>query len=332
MNDHLKSFANHSAYSAAESQLIKPNVSLCVQENEVHYNPIPDPSKMYLTFDILTDGTVYWNHVTFGPDNSISYSLDEGNTWISMPIATTLNVQTGDKILFKGENNYYGYQSDELYYDRFGGTAQFNVSGNIMSLIYGDNFVGQTVLPIEDPDFEPEHGYTYEATFYRLFYSAKVVNAKDLILPATSLTNECYGSMFQNCTTLITVPKLPSTTLTKYCYQNMFSGCTSLTSAPELPATILINNCYNGMFYGCTALVNTPELLATTPAAGCYDLMFSGCTNVNYIKCLLAGTDLDFYYWTNGVAANGTFIKNANATWATGADGIPSGWTVQDVS
>ena len=39
MNDHLKQFANHAAYQAAESNLDKPNVSLCVSEGEVHYNP-----------------------------------------------------------------------------------------------------------------------------------------------------------------------------------------------------------------------------------------------------------------------------------------------------
>ena len=52
MNDHLKSFANHSAYSAVESQLIKPNVSLCVQENEVHYNPIIPETKLVVYYDI----------------------------------------------------------------------------------------------------------------------------------------------------------------------------------------------------------------------------------------------------------------------------------------
>ena len=34
--------------------------------------------------------------------------------------------------------------------------------------------------------------------------------------------------------------------------------------------------------------------------------------------------------WVNGVAAQGTFVKNSEATWnVTGVDGIPSGWTVE---
>ena len=35
----LKKFENHSAYEAAQSNLILPNVSLCVNEGDVHYNP-----------------------------------------------------------------------------------------------------------------------------------------------------------------------------------------------------------------------------------------------------------------------------------------------------
>ena len=35
------------------------------------------------------------------------------------------------------------------------------------------------------------------------------------------------------------------------------------------------------------------------------------------------------YGWLDRVAKEGTFVKNADATWnATGANAIPSGWTV----
>lgn len=34
--------------------------------------------------------------------------------------------------------------------------------------------------------------------------------------------------------------------------------------------------------------------------------------------------------WVNNVSSTGTFIKNPEATWdVTGANGVPSGWTVQ---
>lgn len=34
--------------------------------------------------------------------------------------------------------------------------------------------------------------------------------------------------------------------------------------------------------------------------------------------------------WLLGVATNGTFVKNSQATWdVSGASGIPTGWTVE---
>lgn len=56
---------------------------------------------------------------------------------------------------------------------------------------------------------------------------------------ATTLTKQCYTSMFENCTNLTSAPELPATTPDKYCYNQMFYGCTALTSAPVLPAVTL---------------------------------------------------------------------------------------------
>jgi len=52
--------------------------------------------------------------------------------------------------------------------------------------------------------------------------------------------------MFYKCTSLIEGPKiLPAETLTNNCYTSMFYECTSLTTAPELPATTLAASCYS---------------------------------------------------------------------------------------
>lgn len=59
---------------------------------------------------------------------------------------------------------------------------------------------------------------------------------------------------------------LPATTLVEGCYQSMFYDCESLTTAPELPATTLANYCYTQMFYGCSAL-NYIKCLATDISA-----------------------------------------------------------------
>ena len=91
-----------------------------------------------------------------------------------------------------------------------------------MSLLYGDNFIGQTTFPTSS---------TYN--FARLFYgSTYLKNINNLVLPATTLATGCYISMFNGCTGLTTVPSnlLPATTMANNCYNTMFSGCTGLTS------------------------------------------------------------------------------------------------------
>ena len=50
----------------------------------------------------------------------------------------------------------------------------------------------------------------------------------------------------------------------------------------------------------------------------------------------MLATDISATYclagWVDGVAASGTFIKDANTTIPTGTSGIPTGWTVQTAS
>ena len=171
--------------------------------------------------------------------------------------------------------------------------------------------------------------------------------AKAPELPGGVMKYHCYYNMFWGCTSLTKAPELPATQLAKNCYYGMFGYCTSLTQAPELPATKLYNeisnqswtSCYAFMFNGCTSLTRAPELPAYFLVEDCYRGMFKGCTNLNYIKCLAGETVIGLRVtctggWVNGVAASGTFIKykNASMTWGTGADGIPSGWTVEDAT
>ena len=155
-------------------------------------------------------------------------------------------------------------------------------------------------------------------------------------LPATTMVErDCYNSMFYGCTSLTTAPALPATKLVSNCYMGMFNRCTSLAIAPELPATTLANYCYSSMFNGCTSLTTAPVLPAPTLADSCYSSMFNGCTNLNYIKCLATNKSASNCTgnWVSNVAASGTFVKNSSMTgWTTDANGIPSGWTVQDAS
>ena len=256
----------------------------------------------YLTFEALEDGTF-----SFSKDG-LSYSLDNGATWATLSAdSSTPMVTTGSKVLWKG--NY------------FSSTGKFNTSGNIMSLMHGDDFEDKTDLTGSD------------YCFCKVFSGcSNLINTPGLALPATVLSSGCYAYMFHECTSLTTSPALPAKKLTSYCYDGMFQNCTSLTTAPELPATILVNHCYDCMFYGCTSLTTAPELPATTLASGCYAQMFRDCSKLNRIKALFTTDPSTSNYTTNwvlGVSRTGTFVKNAAATWnVTGISGVPSGWDV----
>lgn len=245
---YIKLFNKHSEYDAYD--ILKPNISYCIQENEVHYNKL-DWSQEYLTFEALQDG---WFRNSQMP---MEYSLDNGKTWVSLPANTnTPTVPAGKKILWKSTLNP-GEQVGS-----FQSQKQFDVMGNVMSLIFGDNFQGKDDLT----------GYDY--AFYKLMAPyTDVIDAGNMCLPAMTLSEGCYQKMLDRCSSLTTPPKLPATTLAPYCYDNMLANCTALTSTPELPATTLAPYCYQYMFFRLH-LSTPPALPATTLAEGCYWAMF----------------------------------------------------------
>ena len=310
-------------------------------------NVVQTATSKSLKMTALESGTITLNVPSY-VDNSyckwVEYSLDGGATWTHTDITssnqniTTPTLSGGDEVIWRGLGN--ALSRSTAYYSRFSSTCNFNVSGNILSLV--------------NPLINASFGYY---AFAYLFYNCtKLINAQNLILektnsnsycgmfqgctsltstpelPATTLAISCYSSMFQGCTSLTSAPELPSKKLADFCYFGMFQGCTSLTSAPELPAATLAASCYNSMFQGCTSLTSAPELPATTLVTGCYSNMFRGCSLINYIKALFVTTPSTSYTnnWLKDVAASGSFVKNPEATWTTtGVHAVPTGWATQ---
>ena len=155
MSLYLKKFETTPQYDQYISGggVILPNVSLCDDTNIVHYNPY-DYSKEYLTTVALEDGTISFNiWKSMGTDmiTSISYSTDDGQTWTTTAntdnkeqhLVIPVNVSEGDKVLWKGDAQQLGYYDVDDYDDFvgsfFSSTCAFNVQGNVMSMIYGDD-------------------------------------------------------------------------------------------------------------------------------------------------------------------------------------------------
>ena len=334
-NDGGKTWTDVSPIETRQGDIIEANSAYCG-----YVPPTPgDYENQYLTFEAIEDGTFTF---TGRNSNSLSYSLDDGQTWTALASGSASpTVTAGNKIMWKGTCT-----PSDTGIGKFSSTGTFNAYGNTMSIVHGDNFQNSTTISGNQ--------------FTSLFNNTKVVNAENLVLPATTLASWCYSYMFSGCTRLVNTPTLPAETLKTGCYQGMFNGCTSLTTVPSvLPATKLADYCYYQMFYGCTSLTSAPTLPATTlktecyyqmfrgcegmtsapvlPAttlvSSCYYGMFLGCSSLSYIKCLatnISATNCTSN-WVANVASTGTFIKASSMTsWTTGNNGIPTGWTVQN--
>lgn len=258
--------------------------------------------------------------------------------------AITRTITPGSKLYLRCNTNSWGSTNTQLAYNNITGVSK--VGGNILSLIWGGDFVNH---------FEMK---TTTYVFYQIFYmNTTLKDTSSLLLPSTVARSNSYDGMFYGCTSLLNTPELPATTLHAQCYEKMFAycralttapvlastslglrcyydmfwQCTNLVNAPVLPATTLVEECYAGMFRACTKLTTAPDLLATDLVTECYYQMFSGCTKLNSVKCLATNginqnrSTLD---WLRNVSSTGTFTKAAGTTWSRNSSGIPSNWTV----
>lgn len=231
-------------------------------------------SAMPLTFEILSAGTITWERYAGGSTDSktIQYKKNDGE-WTSIASNTgssapSISVVPGDIVVFKGNNNRYYSGSG---YNLFGGSATFKAYGNILSLIYGDNYQTETELP---------SAVTSQHNFDSLFWkNSGITDASNIIMPQNT-KNTCYHRMFEDCINLEKAPALPSATLEPYAYEYMFANCSKLVYVKCLATNMSATNCTSN--------------------------------------------------WLGSVSSTGTFVKHPNATWPTGEDGIPAGWTVID--
>lgn len=334
---YLKKFEDHSGYAEFVSggTMVKPNVSYCDEEMEVHFNPFGYRCS-YFTIVAREAGTI-----TFKSDSAltsdyfsyIEYSIDDGITWTkndkadNVELVVNVQVSEGDKVIWRGVNACLSYLDLPNFaaYSHFTSDCEVDVEGNIMSLLYGDDFANKKSLSGQSGVFCGLFN-TSENSYLR------IVDASHLVLQATKLCKFCYSAMFAYCQTLVNAPSLPALKLEEFCYTSMFMNCTSLVNPPEVSATVLADNCCGSMFWGCTSLTSSPELKATSvddvnfPYGG----MFNGCTSLTSITCYIVGESLNAVWGLENVPSNGTFTKSASATWSTGPNGIPEGWTVVD--
>ena len=246
------------------TQTLQDTVDLVevIIDDKPSINPGPEPEnpyeKMYLTFEVLSD-------TIFSFSENAKYSIDDGETWSDVYGGEEIPVAAGEKIMWKRNYLDSSDRGNFAQYTEYSGVNQyFNVYGNIMSMSYGDDFIGKTEFP------EDSYG------FGGMFKEMQVVSAENLILPATALTDSCYSHMFQ--------------------------ACYSLTTAPELPATILAPNCYSGMFSSCES-INYVKCLATTNISSqstCNNWLYGVSSEGTFVKA----QDVDWERGSSGIPEN----------------------------
>lgn len=191
----------------------------------------------YFTCEMLESGYFTIAEMKYGSHiytTDVDYSLN-GGEWHTITITNdgyVFSVSAGDKIRFRGTNTSYGHDSklhvsfgvakNDTTYQTLSQltTTSFNVYGNIMSLLYGDNFSDARSLPSGATGF----------TFCSLFKNSSIVDASGLILPATGLSPSCYRAMFSKADRLTKSPLFPAeNNLASLCYNYLFEKCTALT-------------------------------------------------------------------------------------------------------
>lgn len=333
-----------------------PATAIYIGSTQIWSAGEPGYENEYLTFTALEDNCeiYYKQNLTNLP---VEYSTDK-TTWTTSSYSSNFlmaTINTGDHLYIRGNNDHYATNWPDSLANRFYGSKRHDISGNLMSLTYGDNFNAHSEL-----------ASTSSYLYCQLFENdTNLVNAENLKLTPSILYNGTYQEMFKGCTSLATIPELPATTLGTACYWAMFDGCTSLPSDLHcyLPATTVGNasycvmfgrtsivdarniilpatSLYSGtgfgsyryMFQQCLSLKYGPKLNAPSIPSYAYEHMFEGASSLEYIECLATTINSNAcQYWTSGVASSGTFVKHVDASWSTGVNGIPSNWDIIEV-
>ena len=234
-----------------------------------------------MCMEAATNGTI---HITNTNQLTIEYKVENNDWTSSCDVNININAKAGERVWFRGQNATYTTGNSEkgfllTSFNCYNG--DFYLYGNIMSLIYGDEFEGKTEL-------------TGEYTFYNLFsHNSHIINhpTRDIELPATTLTPSCYREMFYYCTNLTRAPKLPAKVLTEACYAAMFAYCSALKEFPDMAATDMA-------YMSCTWMMKSsgieqaPELPAMKLARSCYEFMFMECPNLTKAMSVLPATEL----------------------------------------
>lgn len=146
MATYLKLFENSNDYNSftQTDAFIKPNVSLCMEENKVHYNPL-DPPAIWGTVDLgLPSGTL-WATMNVGATSETDYGLYFA--WGDTQGYTASQVGTGSgQKAFTWNDYVYGTENNLTKYNPTDGLATLELTDDAAYALSN----GQYVIPTKE--------------------------------------------------------------------------------------------------------------------------------------------------------------------------------------
>lgn len=289
---------------------------------------IEDPFQIMNDLSGATTNTCTLTKNGAAPDINLEYSFDNSNwtTWAADASGNrTISIPANGKLYLRGDNpNGFCPNNNDADYYTFNCTGNYQVGGDVRSLIshYASDktpssafrrlFYGSTTLKKANllKLYAKKPG---KWAYLHLFNGCTGLTLAPHELPATNVVNDnnddgrCYGYMFKDCTSLVTMPKIKATMFGfQTCYE-MFRGCTSLTNqwasdaigdntTTNISFTITSGNnqthCFYAMFQNCTSLIDASGITATKTAwntAEC-QYMFYGCSALTSAPSITFGS------------------------------------------
>lgn len=276
---------------------------------------IPDTQKPYLCFEAVEDDFQAKYSI-----NPCEYSIDNRKTWNELPADTlTPAISAGSKIYFRGR----GVKSTTSPYSRgtFSTTKLFNISGNMLSMVHGSDFLTGTpddytyskmfygnknIVSISDDFFNIKCGYR---GFRDLFIYSSV--SKAILHNYDNKEAQQYNATFVNSQLKDVEIKFKTPTTMSQVFEK-----TQIESV-VFPMTNVVTQ---GLLYACkdNPKLKTAKILANsmTGSNNIRDCFFN-CNSLNNLTFLVTTplTKSNALNWLINVAEEGTIILNKNITW-----------------
>ena len=244
---YLKKFETQAAYEAAQSGLILPNVSLTVDNNTVHYNPLVE-TKLVVYYDIQsisTPTTIFSNY-----DNSVK-SIEVDGTLLDSVVTTYQFDSVGEHVIKYEFNNPTKVGDTAPLFHQISDIKRV-VIPNVFTSIGVNAFNGcYDLTSVTIPDSVTSIGI-------QAFYQCEKLTSIDIPSGVTSIGDYT----FYRCNSLTSCTIGSSVAIIG---NSAFTQCYSLTSI-DIPSGV--TSIGSGAFESCTGLTSVTVNTTTPPVLG----------------------------------------------------------------